>query len=770
MKPVRIGRSKDNDVVIPLETVSSRHAQLTIENGKFWLEDLNSTNGTFVGSTANRIQKAEVRISDVVYFGTAAMLVSDLTGEADGGAERRQAARDDGRPQRSSSMKLKGDIIIVGRDAGCDVPVSDPTVSRRHARITRRAGRITVTDLNSSNGTFVNGLRITGEVEVRPGDTIALGSYTFRITDAAVVEQEDFRGDVTIEARDVAVDAGAKRLIEGISFTIRPGEVVGLMGPSGSGKTTLMSAANGYQQPTTGYVLFNGLDLYTSYDQFRLQMCYVPQDDIMHAELTVYQALQYTARLRLPSDSTDADIDARIKDVVARLGLEGTENVLIGSPDQKGISGGQRKRVNIAMELLTDPSVLFLDEPTSGLSSQDALKVMKVIRELANSGKTILLTIHQPSSKVFRMMDHLIVLAKDQGGASPGRLAYFGPAFPDSIQFFSPGSEGEDLVPEAVLEGLDNATAEAWVNQYKASPHHQRFVIERAGKGSPAGHGRKSFRRGNWLRQTMTLTFRMFRLKTANKRGFLTFFVQPLVVAAVLLLVFSDTLGQDVSSYARGFADYGRRVGMVEFFMVVAALWFGCNNAARELVAERAIYRRERMVNLRIDSYLSSKFAVFGTVCALQCALLLVIVTEGCNLQAPAGESFLMLWAACLAGLGVGLTISSAARTSEDAIGLVPLVLIPMIILGGLMISLKDLPNDFTRAIAGLMPSRWAFEGMYVLEAGNRTRFQGNDMAFLHFPPGDRTEYALILLILAVMLAATAAATAWSLKRRDARR
>jgi ABC-type multidrug transport system ATPase subunit/pSer/pThr/pTyr-binding forkhead associated (FHA) protein/ABC-type multidrug transport system permease subunit len=765
MKVIRIGRSKENDVVIPHETVSSRHARLTIDNGRLWLEDLGSTNGTFVGSTANRITKMEVQHSDVIYLGSAAMLVSDLTGDVDGG----QAAREDVKPRRTSSMGLEGDNIVVGRDPGCDVPVSDPTVSRRHARIRRQAGRIFVSDLGSSNGTFVNGRRISGEVEVRPGDTIALGSYTFRITDKAV-EQEDFRGDVTIEVRDVAVDAGPKRLIDGISFTIRPGEVVGLMGPSGSGKTTLMSAINGYQQPTTGFVLFNGLDLYTNYDQFRLQMCYVPQDDIMHAELTVYQALKYTARLRLPSDSTEADIDARIKDVVTRLGLAGTENVLIGSPDQKGISGGQRKRVNIAMELLTDPSVLFLDEPTSGLSSQDALKVMKVIRELANSGKTILLTIHQPSSKVFRMMDHLIVLAKDQGGASPGRLAYFGPAFPESIQYFTPGAEGEDLVPEAVLEGLDNASAEKWVKQYKASPHHQKFVIERAGRGSPAGHGRKSFTRGQWLRQTITLTWRMFRLKTANKRGFLTFFVQPLVVAAVLLLVFSDTLRQEVSSYARGFADYGRRVGMVQFFMVVAALWFGCNNAARELVAERAIYRRERMVNLRIDSYLSSKFAVFGAVCALQCALLLWIVAEGCRLRAPGAESFVLLWAACVAGLGVGLTISSAARTSEDAIGLVPLVLIPMIILGGLMISLKDLPNDFTRALAGLMPSRWAFEGMYVLEAGQRERFQGNDMAFLHFPPADRTEYGVILLILAVMLATAAAITAWSLKRRDTRK
>lgn len=227
------------------------------------------------------------------------------------------------------------------------------------------------------------------------------------------------------------------------------------MGPSGAGKTTLISALNGYTPPTLGQVLFNDRDLYANYGQFQGVIGYVPQDDIMHGDLTVARALYYTARLRLPPDSSDAEIAERIKVVIEQLGLKGTENVLIGSPQKRGISGGQRKRVNLAMELLTDPAVLFLDEPTSGLSSEDTLTVMRLLRTLADEGKTILLTIHQPSLEAYRQLDNLVVVAKDPGTTDPGRLTYYGPAYPQAVQFFNPQhEEGAVLSPDEVLRSL----------------------------------------------------------------------------------------------------------------------------------------------------------------------------------------------------------------------------------------------------------------------------------------------------------------------------
>jgi len=232
------------------------------------------------------------------------------------------------------------------------------------------------------------------------------------------------------------------------------------MGPAGSGKTTLLKALNGYTPPASGKVLFNGANLYRYYDLFRQQMGYVPQDDIVHPELTVREALYFSAKLR--TDLSDAEIEKRIDSLLDELGIRDKKNSRIGSPERKVLSGGQRKRVNIAMELITDTPVLFLDEPTSGLSSYDAEGVIELLKRLARDGKTIITTIHQPSINIFRKFDDLIMISRDSGG--PGAMAYFGPAFPDSIQFFRPRAAGDtapadnhDLSPEMLLTGLNSA-------------------------------------------------------------------------------------------------------------------------------------------------------------------------------------------------------------------------------------------------------------------------------------------------------------------------
>ena len=247
-------------------------------------------------------------------------------------------------------------------------------------------------------------------------------------------------GNVSIEAAGIVVNApDGTRLLDPISLTIYPSELVALMGPAGSGKTTLLKALNGYTPPASGKVLFNGSNLYQFYDLFRQQMGYVPQDDIVHPQLTVREALYFSTKLR--TDLSDEEIEKRIDKVLDDLGMRDKKNSLIGSPERKVLSGGQRKRVNIAMELITDTPVLFLDEPTSGLSSYDAEGVVDLLKRLARSGKTIITTIHQPSISIFRKFDDLIMISRDPG--RPGALAYFGPAYPDSIVFLHPRSPGE---------------------------------------------------------------------------------------------------------------------------------------------------------------------------------------------------------------------------------------------------------------------------------------------------------------------------------------
>ena len=761
-RTLSIGRDRRNDIVLQHDSVSSRHARLHQDGARCWIEDVGSTNGTFVDDDPERVGIADVRLDSVVRFGSLRQTVRDLLGAPPPTTAPRTVAMADTVSER-----------VFGRDATCDVPLDDPTVSRRHAALRQRGGELFVADLGSQNGTFVNGERIRIETALHEGDVLSIGAHDFRIGDggllgAPVAATEQTSG-VRIEVREVAVQAGSKPLIAGVSFTLHPGEIAGLMGPSGSGKTTLMSAMNGYVLPAAGTVTFNGLDLHQHYDRFRLQLGYVPQDDIMHGELTVYQALYFTARLRLPADTSEADIGARVTAVLDRLGLGGTEDVLIGSPDQKGISGGQRKRVNIAMELLTDPAVLFLDEPTSGLSSQDALMVMKVLRSIADGGKTVLMTIHQPSLEVFRMMDHLVVLAKDAGAAAPGRLAWFGPAFPAAVRWFQPDLADDRLTPEGVLEGLTRASAAEWGDRYRASPWHQQFVVGwQASLPPEAGRHAQRPERGSFWRQTLALTRRLCLLKLADKRSLFTLAVQPSVIAGLLVLLLGTVLRQTPTDAAGG-ANFEAKLGIAQFLTLVSALWFGCNNSAREIVGERAIYRRERMVNLRIDSYLLAKFSMLGLLCLLQCQLMLLILFPGCGLAAGELETLALLWLTALVGVGLGLGVSATARTSEAAITLIPLLLLPMIMLGGLLFPVADLPNAAARWLAAMMPSRWAFEGLLVTEGAARATTLGRDPSLGYFPLDHRTGYGTVAGVLGGMTLLLLGLAAHTLRRRDIR-
>ncbi len=739
---ITIGREADNRVVLDYPMVSSHHARI-VQRGDGWvIEDLGSTNGTSLGTPANKIRTAPLAPSDTVYFGSLPVPATRLLGG--------RLSQGDAPVQ---TLTFQGDSLVLGRDPSATVVLDQPMVSWQHARLLRRSGGLIVEDLGSTNGTFVNGRRIAGSVPVSSGDVIGLGSYSFRLAGLDRIEQRDYRGNVTVEARGVALDVPGRRLLEGVSLTIYPSELVGLMGPSGAGKTTLMSALNGYLRPAAGSVAFNGQDLYAFYDRFRAHIGYVPQDDIMHSDLTVRQALTFTARLRLPTDTRAAEIAQRVDRVLDQLGLTDAADVLIGSAERKGISGGQRKRVNLAMELLTDPFVLFLDEPTSGLSSEDALMVMRLLRRLADEGKTVLLTIHQPSRDVFRLMDSLVLVAKDARSPQPARVVYFGPAYPDAVHFFAPESQAErEPSPDLMLHGLAQRPAAEWAARYATSPQKQEYVDRRAGTNPAAAAAlpiTKPARRGG-VSQWQTLVQRSLAVKIRDRWNTVILLAQAPLIALLIGAVF----GRREAATADSTAETGL------FLMVLAAIWFGCSNSAREIVGEWAIYRRERMINLGISSYLGSKLAVLGGLCALQCATLLPIVANRVGLQGEAGPMFALLWLAALIGVAMGLLVSAAARSSEIAIALVPLLLLPMVILGGLMQPLH-LMEEPVRLLAQAMPSRWAFEGLVILES------KGRELGVRCFPPADRSTLAEVVTVCAGLFAVLAGAIALQLRLRD---
>jgi ABC-type multidrug transport system ATPase subunit/ABC-type multidrug transport system permease subunit len=713
---ITIGRIPGNDIVLDYPMISSRHARITISNGQAVIEDLGSTNGTAIGRPENRIQRSVLNEHDVVYFGSFRIPAARLLG---GHLQLGEMA---------STVAFEGTTMVFGRDPSADRVLDYPMVSWRHMQLRRVGGDMLVEDLGSTNGTYVNGVRIAGPVRVRPGDVVGLGSYTFTIAPDGGLEERDLRGNLTIEVYGLSVDVPGKKLLGNISLVIYPSEFVGLMGPSGAGKTTLMMAMNGYVPPTAGHVLLNGMDLYANYGQFCGHLGYVPQNDIMHGDLTVRQALYYTARLRLPSDYSSRDINQRVDLVLGQLGLDAVQDVLIGSPEKKGISGGQRKRVNLAMELLTDPSVLFLDEPTSGLSSEDTLMVMRLLRELADSGKTILLTIHQPSLEAYRLMDHVTIVSKDKGSAEPGCLAYFGPAYPDSVKFFNPSGieglkPGHDPSPDEVLRGLAKGRSADWGRAYQASEYRRKYIDERMGRRSlqmQHAVSPKIPRRGG-IRQWWTLVRRALAIKMRDRWNTAILLVQAPIIAALIVFVFGDKVSSPAvtgDSFEK-WTTFASSTATTLFLMAISAIWFGCSNSAREIVGEWAIYHRERMVNLKIPSYVISKFTVLGTLCSVQCGILLGIVYSGCELRGDPVIMFLLLYLASLVGLGLGLTVSSLAKTSEVAIALLPLILIPMVIAGGSMRPVHNLSVPM-QIFAGTMASRWAFEGLVVLEADAR--------------------------------------------------
>ncbi len=709
---ITIGRNPDNDVQLDYPMISGYHARVGRSGSEWIIEDLNSTNGVALNDFDNRVQRAILQPADEVFFGSYKISASRILKE-------KHITQGESPFER---VRFTGDRMVVGRDPTVDCPLNFPMISWRHAALERTADGIYVEDLDSRNGTYVNGVRIGARTLVQTGDEIGLGSYHFRLLADGALAKREYAGNVTIEVKQVAVNApNGDPLLDPISLTIFPSELIALMGPAGAGKTTFLKAINGYTRPAGGNVLFNGADLYEYYDRFRLQMSYVPQDDIVHAQLTVREALYFSAKLR--TDLRDDEIEQRINKVLKSLGIEDNKDKLIGSPERKVLSGGQRKRVNIAMELIAAAPVIFLDEPTSGLSSADAENVVRVLKKLSVDEKTtIITTIHQPSLDIFKQFDSLIMISRDKGGR--GSLAYFGPAYPDSIEYFDSASAkaaraaNRDPSPEMLFSGLEKKKTAEWSQTYQQSRYKKMFVDERPEriaqpKSAPAqdtGAVRK-FGFGQWW----TLVRRTVLCKIRDRAQAAILLVQAPLFGLLVGVVFGSLKFGNLKEWG----DTAKHSVGLEFLMVIAAIWFGCNNVARDIVGEWTVYQRERMVSLKLPSYVFSKLAVSAALSLFQCSVLLGIAWLMCNLKGDFLSTLGILYLSSLVGAALGLCVSARASTTEAAIAMLPLILLPVIALGGGLTPIyqPDGTTSVVQKLAWMMPSRWAFEANLLLEA-----------------------------------------------------
>jgi ABC transport system ATP-binding/permease protein len=498
----------------------------------------------------------------------------------------------------------------------------------------------------------------------------------------------------------------------------------------------------------------------------------VPQDDIVHPELTVFEAVKYSARFRLPPDYSEEEIDRRVEDTLRDLGLEAVMNLQIGKPEKKVLSGGQRKRVNIALELVTDPVILFLDEPTSGLAADDTTALINLLSDMTHkTGKTIVMTIHQPAKDEFEKFNLAFIMG--YGGVP----TYFGPAGESAYRFFGSILERDQsyramadrsgtrrvdnprdmfdmlsIRERVVLDALRRAdpsaergrarleAAKAWRAEFfqNANPVFQKMFSGRRAVGSEAAAKGTPHRADVALgRQFGLLLSRYWRVKIRDRAGAAIMFLQAPVIGLMLAGVFGwqrdavpfwclgamremASRNPDVSGSSNNILNQMMPTPdhtAAMFFVVVSCVWFGTSNAAREIVTERSIYLRERMVNLSLFNYVLSKYILLSFICILQCSMLLAIIFF--TLGFAGGPNAFVLELASLVAVSMnatalGLLVSTLVASAEAAMALTPIALIPQVVLGGLMVPMTT--NPMLQPLMYLVPARWGFEGTIAQE------------------------------------------------------
>ncbi len=584
--------------------------------------------------------------------------------------------------------------LTIGRALDNDHIIDHPMVSKYHATLTLTKDGFILEDLGSANGTFFNGEEVKAPVLISEKDTFQIGPVRMRLAADGQVESDDLRVSTRVDVQGICYDVkgGAVRLLRDVSLTIQAGEFVALMGPAGAGKTTLMENINGNMTPTVGRVLINGLDLHRHFDAMRGHIGYVPQDDIVHRNLTVYEACYYTAKMRMKGVS-ETELHDRVVQVLTELDIVHRANVMIGGPEARVLSGGQRKRVNLAMELVTDPAILFLDEPTSGLSSSDAKSVMQILKSLSKKGRTIIITIHQPSKEVYEMMDNALVLGVG------GRLIFFGPVT-DAYKRFKTKPDPDSLFEALTPKNMKEKDWEKMAEDFKATDWYAQYVYNR-GTMLPdpnAGNMKARASRAFGFSQFFLLFERMVKLYVRDK-GWL---IGALILAPILMTGLAIPL-QDVE----------KRHSLL-FVATLLALFFGIFPSIDMIISEKTIYERERMVNLKIPSYLLSKIMFLFAFGVFQAFSITAVLYWFVGVDAPMAPIFFILLSVQAAGVCFGLFFSTIAKSGKVAMMAMLGFVVIMLAFSGFLVKLPDL-SESTKWLLTPSAMRWGLGGLMVL-------------------------------------------------------
>ncbi|UCD99470.1 MAG: FHA domain-containing protein [Chloroflexota bacterium] len=697
---VTVGRAEDNEIVIDSRIVSRHHAYLDRVQDGYQLTVVPEAGNPVLFDGRPLAVPQKLQHGDILRIGSldpGLMVTMTYVHPS-------QAVEAKATPIRFSEKNL----ILIGRDAANDVFLDGPTVSRYHAQIERVGQRHRLTDLRSTNGTYVNDQRVEGDVWLKPDDVIRIGSFRFVMGEDEIGQYDETRG-LHVDALDlnkwVRKDLN---ILKDISLTFKPREFIAVVGQSGGGKSTLVDAIAGYRPATHGVVLVNGTNIYSNFDVVQNEIGYVPQRDIIHYELTVYQALNYAARLRMPSDTNREERHQHIMQVLEDLDLTERKDTPISR-----LSGGQIKRVSIGVELLTKPGLFFLDEPTSGLDPGTETAFMHLMRRLADQGRTIILITH--ATKNVMLADKVVFLARG------GYVTWFGPPEEALAYFDQYRSEREQRSREmefdqiyAILDDPDKGRAEDWAERYMQHPAYQKYIVEPLQpartlisdgarvKKEVKGVRSKSRPRVSAFRQFLILSARNIKILSRDRTSLILMLLVPILVASLDFFL-APAMGKNIYDYEQGDA---ANASVTIFLLAINCLLVGGFSQMREFVKEADVYKRERLVNLKIFPYVASKawvallFSFYGGV-----VFVIIRFTAFDIPRSPLiiGLYYISLVLAVLSGSMSGLLASAISKSPAVAPLVMILLIIPQIILSG---SLAPLPERVT-AIAS---TRWAFQ------------------------------------------------------------
>lgn len=664
---ITIGRSPQCDVVLASGLVSPTHARIEERGGGQVLIDLNSRTGTYLNGERFLNAARALHGGDSIAIG--AEILTFVT------------TRDAPLPPielapPTASLRMDKPRLTLGRDQSNDVVLDHPNVSPQHAEIVVGESGARLKDLShGGTGCRVNG-RLVSRTFLKTGDELGIGPFRL-VFDGELLQQRRQQAGLRLRAEGVGFDVGTKTILHPCSLTVKPGELVAIIGESGAGKSTLIKLLCGVHRASSGRVLVDGEPAAARLTDIG----YVPQDEIVHALLTVREALGYAAELRLPQDAAQSDRDAAVARVMDEVGLTEHADTRIGK-----LSGGQRKRAGVASELISQPGLLFLDEPTTGLDPGLEARMMRLFRSLADDGRPVVLVTH--ATRSLSLCDKVVVM-----GAG-GVLCFDGE--PDAAKAFFGVEFFDDLYVALEEEG-----AQVWGERFAArstpsTEYHDPPAEARAAPPRLIGP------------QVLTLTRRYATLVRRDGRNLKILALQvPLLAIATALLFRPEVFRHD-----DGANMFAGESAQVLFLLVTIAIWFGAIAGAREIIKERTVVARELAVGMRLPAYLASKAVVLFTLTGLQTIALTIIVLTLRPLHEPgaAGAITLLLVLTSWVGVAMGLFVSAWVHSEDQAASFIPLILVPQLLFGGAIVPTEQMGGAMA-LMSRIFVAQWAFAG-----------------------------------------------------------